>query len=135
MLVVVSSRKLIPKPLIRVLAFSVILELQLLGDLVILVVAGIDDDGRVVTESPDVLRCFERYRLAEGWPCGIVAASKHKVLPDKYPQLIAQFVEHIFFIYAASPYPDSPKCKSCRKVSDSGQDWLHTLSCSGGLQS
>ncbi|KAK1856728.1 hypothetical protein CCHR01_00698 [Colletotrichum chrysophilum] len=94
------------EPVVGVLVGEVVGEVLALGVLVVLVVAGPDDDGGVVAEHLDVLAGLAVDGLQEGGPGGVVAAAEHKVLPDEDAELVAGVVEGLFLVDAAAPDAD-----------------------------
>jgi hypothetical protein len=74
--------------------------------LVILVVASIYDQRRVMSQSRYVRDAFllDRFQdLRESW---VVATAEHEVLPNQYAKLIAKLVKDVFLPDTATPDSD-----------------------------
>lgn len=81
-LVDVASRKIGLEPGLRVLVGEIVIQAVLLLDLVVFVVAGPEDDGRMMAHASYVRDRFFLHRVEEGFEGWIIAAGKHEVLPD-----------------------------------------------------
>ncbi|KAJ6442770.1 monooxygenase [Purpureocillium lavendulum] len=94
------------EPVVRVHVAGVVREPLLLGELVVLVVAGPDDETGVVPQHLDVLPRLAVDGLEDVRVRGVVAAAKHKVLPDEDAHLVAGVVEGLVLVDAAAPDAD-----------------------------
>ena len=74
--------------MILVLVGIVVCQAGLFLDLVVLVVAGKDDDRRMMTEPSDVGGCLGRDGLQYLRIAGIVATAEHEILPYEDPKLV-----------------------------------------------
>lgn len=73
--------------------------------LVIFIVAGIDDNRRVVSQPFDLIDAFCLDGCSYLWKSWIIAATEHEVVPDKYAELVADVVKGIFFPDTTTPDP------------------------------
>ena len=65
MFIVISGRKRIFQPVFGVLVFVLIVQIIPFLDLVVLVVPGIQNNGRIVLESLNILPCSVLYGLTQ----------------------------------------------------------------------
>lgn len=107
MFIIVPSWEGRLEPRRRILVVWIVLETCLLLNLVILIVAGIYHDRRVVMQSSDVLYSLLANRFDKFWPHRIVSAAKHEVLPHQNAHVIAAVIESIVFVDATSPNSDT----------------------------
>lgn len=82
LLVDVASREICFKPAFRVLVFVVVCKAHRFLDLIVLVIADVYHDGRVVTKALHVVDGFLSHRVEDSGPGWVVATSEHEVLPD-----------------------------------------------------
>jgi hypothetical protein len=61
----------------------------------------------MVAKSPEVIFHLARDGLEECVVSRICATSEHKVMPDQDPQLVAYFVENVFFVHPTTPHTES----------------------------
>lgn len=79
------------------------LEPARLRNLVVLVVAGKDDQRRVVPQLGDSLLCLELDAVNKGIVRWVLAAAEHEVLPDEDTLGVAVVVERLGLEDSASP--------------------------------
>lgn len=103
MLVDIAGREIRLEPTLRILVCIVVSEPLLLLYLIVLVVSNPDNDGRVVTQSPQVVFGLFFDRLKNLRPRRIVTAAEHKILPYHHTDLITGLVEALILVNAAAP--------------------------------
>lgn len=94
------------EPVVGVLVLVLVGEADAFLVLVVFVVSGPDDDGRVVTQKLDVLVGFALDGLEKGRPGRVVAAAEHEVLPYENAELVAGVVKGLLFVDTAAPDAD-----------------------------
>jgi hypothetical protein len=103
LLVDVSGGEVGLQPALRIFVGVVVRQAKLFLHLIILVVASVDDDGRVVADTLDLSDAFCFNRVSElpvGW---VITTAKHKVLPDKNAEFVACVVEDVFLPDSSAP--------------------------------
>lgn len=103
--VVVSRWKVALEPAFGVLIVVIVIKVTLLLHLIVLVVAGPNDNGRMVSKATDIIFGLSLYRIRQCRPDGIHPASKHEVLPDKDTQFVTYVVKGIVLINTSTPDP------------------------------
>ena len=125
LLVDIPCREVGFQPVLRVLVRVVVSETTLFLHLVIFVVASINDNRRMMTDTFDlgntfgldgIPKLFDRSR--------IVSTAEHEVLPYEDAELVTDFIEDILFPDTTAPDPGG----SISGRSECKQKDTHTLS-------
>jgi hypothetical protein len=107
MLVDIPGRKVRLEPVLWILvALKVVVQIMVLGDLVVLVVAGPDDQCRVVTVAAHDLRRLGRDLRQKGWVGRVAGAGEGEIVPHENAELVAGLEERRGFVDAAAPDAD-----------------------------
>lgn len=98
------------QPVLRVLIRDVIVCLEKLGEEIVFIVAVPYNNGRVMTQTRNVVFHLSGDILYKALMCRVCSASEQKVLPNEEAELVANIIEYIFFEDA--PCPDAIQSKT-----------------------
>lgn len=105
LLVNIARREICLEPVLGIFVRVIVLQTVCFLDLVVLVVSGIDDKGRVMPEPFHVRNAFFFDGFPNFWVCRVVTTAKHEVLPHKDAKFVAEVVEDVLFPDTSAPDP------------------------------
>jgi len=108
LLIDIASWKVCIQPILRIFVCVVVCQATLFLYLIIFIVAGVNDNRRMMTNALDLCDALGLDRVSERFDRSwVVSATEHEILPDEDAQLITGIVEDVFFPNTTTP--DSAK--------------------------
>jgi hypothetical protein len=103
------------QPVLRVHILDVVVRVEELGEEVIFIVAVPCNNGRMVTQTRDIVLHLSSDVLDEALMCRVCSAGEQEILPNEEPEFVTCVVEYILF--EDTTCPDAIKSKLVRACS------------------